>query len=248
MMKKERGVGHSIKLSALRELDPSTLPTKTLELGTKIVQDLGLGHSVDTLSRWMSHHLAEKMVSLETLTGEEKNKVEKEVIELIDKLWLDRHNWPGGIAPLNQYNELRAVLNRLGANSSPFQSNRPDEAEKLLATIFFGLKQTVINGAILLSDNRKLPKDFNASLDVFDEDERQYIESIKSWIEFSIRRPTDKSSFEFFVEGVEEMKGKEAEEVSEDKIVEIISTDVDRLIEDLQELKVMFSKRFSDTG
>ena len=242
MMQKVQRGGFSTESSALKDLDPSTLPTKLLELGTKIVQDLGLDYSVDTLSRWMSHHLAEKMIQLESLEGDEKDKVEKEVVELIETLWANKHNWPSGVTPLNQYNELQNILTRLGPNASPFNSHRADENEKLLAAIFFGLKQTVINGAILISDNRKLPENLNASLDVFDNYEKLYIETIKSWVELSIKRPTGKNSYELFLEGNISLSDEEIEELSEDKIIELISSDIDRLMEDLQKFKLKISE------
>lgn len=224
------------------------MPTELLRLGTKIVQDLDLSYSVDTLSRWMSHHLAEKMIELESLEGEEKSRVEKEVVQLIQTLWTNKHSWPSGVTPLNQYGALKDTLTRLGPSSSPFNSHRHNQDEKLLAAIFFGLKQTVINGAILISDDRKLPADLNGPLDAFNADERLFIETIRGWVEFSINRPADKSSFEFYLETRTSPSEEKLDELTEDKLVEIISTDIDKLISDLESLKLQFSKRSRDEG
>ena len=41
-----------------------------LVLGKKIVDELGLDQSADTLGRWMAHYLAEKIEDAKAATGE----------------------------------------------------------------------------------------------------------------------------------------------------------------------------------
>ena len=65
-----------------------------LALGKKIVDELGLDQSVDTLGRWMAHDLAEKMKDAEAATGGAREQKISECSDAILKLWahLDSEN------------------------------------------------------------------------------------------------------------------------------------------------------------
>ena len=57
-------------------------------LGMRIVRELGLEDSVDTLGRWMSHRIAELMELAEQSDMEEEKEVAKrECTELILRVW-----------------------------------------------------------------------------------------------------------------------------------------------------------------
>ena len=55
-----------------------------LALGEQIVQSL---RRDDLLSRWMAHHISERMTSLATVAEEERAMAENEVADLILRLW-----------------------------------------------------------------------------------------------------------------------------------------------------------------
>lgn len=52
---------------------------QTINLGQKIVKDLDLEESCDTLGKWMAHYLAEKIVACNCEQNEDtKNKIHEE--------------------------------------------------------------------------------------------------------------------------------------------------------------------------
>ncbi len=67
--------------------EPSKLPSDVLTLGARIVRELGLGPSGDTLGCWMAHHLAEVMQEAESAEGGNKELARERAVDLILKLW-----------------------------------------------------------------------------------------------------------------------------------------------------------------
>jgi hypothetical protein len=66
-----------------------------VRLGERIVAELGLEESTDTLSRWMAHHIAEAITRAEK--GRRKDK--DAAADLILRLWEHRTSWPNGWPP-----------------------------------------------------------------------------------------------------------------------------------------------------
>ncbi len=98
------------------------LQTQIINLGKLLVTELGLDTSTDTLSRWMAHYVSEKITLSESLpSGSEKQIVEKECFELILKLWKHRWTLPFGKRPLENFEPILKVLERLNTeNPDPF--------------------------------------------------------------------------------------------------------------------------------
>lgn len=66
-----------------------------IKLGKKLVKELDLEYSVNTLARWMSHYLAELMHNIDNAkTNEDKKQLQKECCDLILKLWSQKENLP----------------------------------------------------------------------------------------------------------------------------------------------------------
>jgi chorismate-pyruvate lyase len=94
-------------------------------LGKRIVQELGLDNSVDTLGRWMAHRVAELIERAEHTQAEtDKEAAKNECTDLILKLWERRYNWPHG-QPLA---EIAEFLEKFASESvSPYQAkDNPD--------------------------------------------------------------------------------------------------------------------------
>jgi hypothetical protein len=92
-------------------------------LGKRIVEEFGLGDSVDTLGRWMSHRIAELMERAEnTVDAVEREAIRRQCSDLIIRLWERRAHWPYG-QPLAGVAEL---LKRLVSDerSYPGQDRR----------------------------------------------------------------------------------------------------------------------------
>ncbi len=67
---------------------------------------------LDTVGRWMAHHLAELIVAAQndaTTTVEQR----QQIVETILKVWAHRHHYPGR-APLDEFSSVLIALNRLG--------------------------------------------------------------------------------------------------------------------------------------
>lgn len=87
-----------------------------LKLGEKIVEELGLNQTVDTLGRWMAHYIAEKIEDVETAT-EDRAKKMSVCADAILKLWSHRSEFPNGKRPLEDFEPIFRA----------FQSLDPDD-------------------------------------------------------------------------------------------------------------------------
>ena len=83
-----------------------------LDLGRALVEELGLDHSVDTLSRWMAHHIAELIESVETATAEDRKAKTDECATAILNLWEHRHLLPNGKRP---FGDMQPILRALAS-------------------------------------------------------------------------------------------------------------------------------------
>ena len=84
-----------------------------LALGQKLVDELGLDQSVDTLGRWMAHYIAEKMEAAESATGEDRDRKMSECSDAILKLWAHRSELPDGRRPFEEFGQIFRVLQSL---------------------------------------------------------------------------------------------------------------------------------------
>jgi hypothetical protein len=85
-----------------------------LELGSLLVKELDLEKSVDTLSRWMAHYVAEKIQHVKSLpAGIRKKNAEKECFSLILDLWKHRWHFKPDRQPLRYFNHLFRILENL---------------------------------------------------------------------------------------------------------------------------------------
>lgn len=118
----------------------------------RIVRELGLEDSVDTLGRWMSHRIAELMErSEQAVAAEEKEAARRECSDLILQVWARRKYWPQG-QPLN---DLSRFINSLTPDSHPAshkESVPPElnwvEALPLLRNLQEREDEVVLNTAI----------------------------------------------------------------------------------------------------
>jgi hypothetical protein len=94
---------------------------KIIELGKKIVKELELDPGVDTLSKWMSHYLAEKIELAKTLKGVKKKNADKECVEIILKLWDRRWSIPNKKPFFSDFEPLMKTLEKLNPDrETPF--------------------------------------------------------------------------------------------------------------------------------
>ncbi|NWN82677.1 MAG: hypothetical protein HLX48_06770 [Halomonas sp.] len=91
----------------------STQPKAVLELGKKLVDNLGLDEGVDTLGRWMAHYIAELILDAESAAPEEKaSKQERCSLAILD-LWQHRAILPNGTRPFEDFEPIMRSLESL---------------------------------------------------------------------------------------------------------------------------------------
>ena len=90
---------HTQESSFLSQMEPCAYSKDVVELGRQIVKELGLEPSVDTLGRWMAHHLAELLNRAENAPDEEKDAARRECSDLIVELWIHRASLPTNRRP-----------------------------------------------------------------------------------------------------------------------------------------------------
>lgn len=89
------------------------LQRKIINLGKLFVKELKLETSVDTLSRWMAHYIAEKIIAAEESAGLEKQDAEKECFEAILELWKHRNSLPNERRPFIKFENILETLTEL---------------------------------------------------------------------------------------------------------------------------------------
>ena len=84
-----------------------------LALGKKLVDELGLDQSVDTLGRWMAHYIAEKMEAAGSAIGAARDRKIAECSDAILKLWAHRSELPKRQRPFKEFEQIFRVLQSL---------------------------------------------------------------------------------------------------------------------------------------
>lgn len=66
-----------------------------IKLGKRLIEELKLEYTVNTLARWMVHYLAELIQNVEKCRSkEEKKKLQKECCDIILKIWSKKEDLP----------------------------------------------------------------------------------------------------------------------------------------------------------
>ncbi len=84
-----------------------------LQLGRKIVDELGPDQSVDTLCRWMAHYIAELMQAAEAAHGDERHLHLSRCANAIVDLWKHHRELPNGHRPFGSFEPIMRTLQSL---------------------------------------------------------------------------------------------------------------------------------------
>lgn len=140
-------------------MEQSKIPKDVLELGKYLVHELGYEGGVDTLGRWMSHHLAELINKVENATtAHERERAQKSVIETILRIWDHRASMPGKIYPLESYKDVLKMLELLKPDSNPFSPfwyHDGTKVDQLAASLFDGLTRIIIATLLMKIEPQK---------------------------------------------------------------------------------------------
>ena len=108
-----------------------------IKLGEKLVRELDLEYSSNTLARWMSHYVAELIQNIDNVESkEEKKELQQECCDIILKIWSQKENLPitkplDNLKPvieilqvLNEKQESSVLPRWLGRNWKPPHKNK----------------------------------------------------------------------------------------------------------------------------
>src|SRR6266849_7479724 len=99
--------------SSLSQTDQSQRSDAILQLGEKLVEELGLTQAVDTLGRWMAHYVAELISESEKGSSSERKQKQAVAAQMILQLWQHRAEFPNGSRPLREFDSVLGVLQSL---------------------------------------------------------------------------------------------------------------------------------------
>lgn len=84
-----------------------------VELGERLVRELGVDDSNDTLARWMAHYIAEQLTNAQSMKGAARHSVQQECFRSILELWKHRNALPEGRRPFREWEPLFDTLSTL---------------------------------------------------------------------------------------------------------------------------------------
>lgn len=90
-------------------------------LGKRLVSELNLQDSVDTLGRWMAHYIAEVMLEAEAANGDDRLAKQGRARDAILALWAHRFELPNGKRP---FSEFEPILRSLASLDPESESSR----------------------------------------------------------------------------------------------------------------------------
>ena len=89
---------------------------QVLALGRKLVDELGMEPSVDTLGRWMAHHIAELIDAAANAPPESRTETQKRCFDAIFELWSHRSELPDGKRPFENLEPIIRAVESLDPN------------------------------------------------------------------------------------------------------------------------------------
>ena len=98
----------------------STEFSNVVALGKRIVQEIERNDSVDTLGRWMAHHIAELIVQAETAKESKQSSLEDRCRAAILALWDHINNFPSASNPFENLESFATTVRALNADECAY--------------------------------------------------------------------------------------------------------------------------------
>lgn len=163
-----------------------------MALGKYLVRELSLANSVDTLGRWMSHHLAELIHKAENgKTPLVRTRAQKQAVEIILKIWKHRKQFPGNAYPLAGYNDLLKVVDRMRFDNDPYRyygNNLPTRTDEIAAALFRDFARLIPLLLLRRINTLEAQKRMDSPIvEALDEEEQSLLSAFNEWLElFSV--------------------------------------------------------------
>ncbi|XXY44994.1 AVAST type 3 anti-phage protein Avs3b [Sorangium sp. So ce269] len=142
-----------------------------IALGKKLVAELGLSDSADTLGRWMAHHIAELVQQTEEATDDCRTAKQAQLRDAILALWTHRFELPTGKRPFGEFEPILRALASLDPESQSSRYFSPrlvpddesDESKEAmewlsLAITIDGVSKVLINHCLTLASDATIDK------------------------------------------------------------------------------------------
>jgi hypothetical protein len=207
-----------------------------LELGRYLVRELGFEDGVDTLGRWMSHHLAELIDKADNgSTENEQSKALRLAIDTILKIWDHRMSLPGRAYPLNSFKDIILVLDNLRSNSNPFVYFSGSDTDKFASDLFNDLSRLIVMLLLMKIPSRdwQICLD-NHVVDNLSENERLIITMLQQWMNFI--KPVSTIKIQYQENQQDEIIDKNIDELAINLIDEVMET-LGKLREEIKVIK-----------
>lgn len=169
-------------------------------LGQHLVRELGLENGVDTLGRWLSHHVAELIVgSQKATTPAAHREASKQATDVVLKIWKHRAVIPGDANPLARYTELLKVLRLLLPNRNPWDLQSRIPLRRLAAIVYDRLCRLTIGLLVIEGTPRRKAESrgTQAVLDSLTKKEQVLLRELDRWLDAigatAARRPQTKA-------------------------------------------------------
>ncbi len=221
-----------------------------IKLGEKLISELKLDYTTNTLSRWLVHYLAEQMIKIEDCKDEDlKMKLQKECCNLILDLWQKKDRLPiqKPLDNVGNFLEILTVLKKENNNisilprwieyrsvssGSPW-SNFVEKVKNNSEKIFYHSIEANVHKDLLLKDNEWL----NNHKEFLSKEEQELIQHLNSMVKID------------FSSGVVDMNNYNEESVNREDRVKYIFNEIEKLIEEekkeLLKLKKQVFKEFN---
>lgn len=188
--KKKRGTQDSIFSEELEK----SLPLKdVLVLGHHLATELGFSDSCDTLGKWMSHHLAEKMERAEHENDlDKKEEYQQQAVELIFKIWGHRYSLAGDAYPLAKFKDIIDSLTIATQGINPWERSRIGRYESLAADTFSMMINLYRGLHFVEFTSLKSVKEKKVPQSTLSDDEQQMYDILVSWAEDEMKFRSDK--------------------------------------------------------
>ncbi|WP_202410475.1 hypothetical protein [Pseudomaricurvus sp. HS19] len=167
-----------------------------LVLGHHLATELGFSDSCDTLGKWMSHHLAEVMDRAENESDlQKKEEYQKEVVELILKVWKHRTSLQPDAYPLARFRGIIDSLSILSPEANVWERNRLGKYESLAADSFSMLVDLYRALHFIEFISLKSFKDKKVPPSVLSDEEQELYDFLTSWAEEELKFRSESDSF-----------------------------------------------------
>ncbi|MYM64750.1 hypothetical protein GSF27_15320 [Pseudomaricurvus sp. HS19] len=158
--------------------------------------ELGFSDSCDTLGKWMSHHLAEVMDRAENESDlQKKEEYQKEVVELILKVWKHRTSLQPDAYPLARFRGIIDSLSILSPEANVWERNRLGKYESLAADSFSMLVDLYRALHFIEFISLKSFKDKKVPPSVLSDEEQELYDFLTSWAEEELKFRSESDSF-----------------------------------------------------